>query len=124
MRILLVEDNQDTRIQLERFLVACHHQVSAAGDLRSGIDLLLTQAFDAILTDIALPDGTGYALISEARRLGVTALNIALSAYAYPRDAEDPKITGFDYYLEKPLDCDRLRTLLDEANEQRVSPRE
>jgi len=119
MRILIVEDHDDTRDALERFLSRCGYGVAVAADLRTALNLLQSQPFDAVVSDIALPDGTGYALISEARRRGITALAIALTAYSYPRGAEEPKVTGFDYYLKKPLDCVKLRNLLREAE---ISP--
>jgi CheY-like chemotaxis protein len=68
--------------------------------------------FDAIISDIALPDGTGYALISQAQRRGIHALCIAVSAYPYPSDVEEPGVTGFQYHLVKPINCDHLCSLL------------
>jgi DNA-binding response OmpR family regulator len=115
MRILIVEDHDDTRDALERFLSRCGYGVAVAADLRTALNLLQSQPFDALVSDIALPDGTGYALISEARRRGINVLAIALTAYSYPRGVEEPKVTGFDYYLKKPLDCMKLRALLRQA---------
>jgi CheY-like chemotaxis protein len=115
MRILIVEDHDDTRDALERFLSRCGYGVAVAADLRAALNLLQAQPFDAVVTDIALPDGTGYALISEARRRGINIMAIALTAYSYPRGAEEPRVTGFDFYLKKPLDCVKLRSLLRKA---------
>ena len=115
MRILIVEDHDDTRDALERFLSRCGYGVAVAADLRTALNLLHAQPFDAIVSDIALPDGTGYALISEVRRRGINIMAIALTAYSYPRGAEEPRVTGFDYYLRKPLDCVKLRALLHQA---------
>ena len=115
MRILIVEDHDDTRDALERFLSRCGYGVAVAADLRTALNLLQSQPFNVVVSDIALPDGTGYALIGEARRRGINVLAIALTAYSYPREADEPKVTGFDYYLRKPLDCMKLRALLQEA---------
>jgi DNA-binding response OmpR family regulator len=115
MRILIVEDHDDTRDALERFLSRCGYGVAVAVDLRTALNLLQAQPFQAVVTDIALPDGTGYALISEARRRGINVLAIALTAYSYPRGADEPPVTGFDYYLKKPLDCTKLQSLLRQA---------
>ena len=115
MRILIVEDHDDTRDALERFLSRCGYGVAVAADLRTALNLLQAQPFDVVVTDIALPDGTGYALVSETRRRGINVLAIALTAYSYPRGAEEPRVTGFDYYLKKPLDCVKLRSLLRQA---------
>ena len=114
MHILVVEDHTDTRNVLERFLRQCGYDVAAAENLENGLRFLHSQPFDAIVSDIALPDGTGYALMSEARRSGIDSLAIAVSAYSYPSDVEEAKVTGFDYHLGKPFDCDQLRSLLRE----------
>ena len=115
MRILIVEDHDDTRDALERFLSRCGYGVAVAADLRTALNLLQAQPFHAVVTDIALPDGTGYALVSEARRRGINIMAIALTGYSYPRGAEDPTVTGFDFYMRKPLDCVKLRSLLRQA---------
>jgi CheY-like chemotaxis protein len=114
MQVLIVEDHRESREQLERYLTRRGHDVAVAGDLRTGIDLLDEQRFDAIISDFALPDGTGYALMSEVRRRGINALGIAISGYPYPSDVNEPGVTGFDYHLTKPVDCDRLCSLLKE----------
>jgi DNA-binding response OmpR family regulator len=115
MRVLIVEDHQDSREQLERYLTRRGYDVATAGDLRTGIDSLDKRRFDAIISDFALPDGTGYALISEARRRGIRALGIAVSGYPYPSDVSEPGATGFDYHLTKPVNCDHLCSLLEKS---------
>jgi CheY-like chemotaxis protein len=87
MRILVVEDHQDTRQVLTGLLTRWGYDVSSVDNLKGGMDRLETEPpIDVILSDIALPDGTGYALVSEARRRGKRVLAIALSGYAYPSD--------------------------------------
>jgi CheY-like chemotaxis protein len=115
MKVLIVEDHRDSREMLERCLTRRGYDVAAAGDLQTGIDFLDEQRFDAIISDFALPDGTGYALITEARRRGIRALGIALSGYPYPSDVNEPGVTGFDYHLTKPVNCDHLCSLLKEG---------
>jgi CheY-like chemotaxis protein len=115
MRILVVEDHADTRNFLAGLLARWGYEVSAADTLKSGLSLLETEpSVDVILSDIGLPDGTGYALISEARRKGKRVLGIALSGYSYPSDVHIAKLTGFDHHLTKPCDCSYLRSLLQE----------
>jgi CheY-like chemotaxis protein len=115
MQVLIVEDHQDSREQLERCLIRRDYDVATAGDLQTGIDFLDQQRFDVIISDIALPDGTGYALISEARRRGIRALGIALSGYPYPSDVDEPGATGFHHHLRKPVNCDHLCSLLEKS---------
>ena len=115
MRILVVEDHQDTREVLARLLRRWGYDVSTVDSLKSGMDRLEAEPpVDVILSDIALPDGTGYALVSEARRRGKHVLAIALSGYAYPSDVHVAKLTGFDHHLSKPCDCHYLRTILED----------
>jgi CheY-like chemotaxis protein len=93
------------------------YAVSAADSLKAALERLNAEPpVDVIVSDIALPDGTGYALVSEARRSGKRVLAIALSGYAYPSDVHIAKLTGFDHHLSKPCDSQYLRTILEERS--------
>jgi CheY-like chemotaxis protein len=121
MRILVVEDHQDTRQVLTRLLTHWGFDVAAAENLQSGLNCLDSEPIDVILSDIALPDGTGYALVSEARRRGKEVLAIALSGYSYPSEVQVSKLTGFDHHLSKPCDCQQLRSLLQDRIDRKGS---
>jgi CheY-like chemotaxis protein len=121
MRILVVEDHQDTRQVLTRLLTHWGFDVAPAESLQSGLDCLDNEPIDVILSDIALPDGTGYALVSEARRRGKEVLAIALSGYSYPSEVQVSKLTGFDHHLSKPCDCQQLRSLLQDRIDRQGS---
>ena len=121
MRILLVEDHNDTRNVLTRLLTHWGFDVSAAENLKAGLNQLETEPIDAIVSDIGLPDGTGYALISEARRQGKNMLAIALSGFGFPTEVQVAKQTGFDHHLSKPFDCQQLRSLLEEKITRRTA---
>jgi CheY-like chemotaxis protein len=114
VRILVVEDNSDTRKTMTRLLHRWGFEVTTANTLESGLAHVEREPFDVILSDIALPDGTGYALISEVRRRGRDVMAIALSGYEYPADVKIAKLTGFDFHLTKPCDSQKLRALLEE----------
>ena len=118
MRILLVEDHQDTRQVLARLLTHWGFDVAPAETLKRGLDELKGPPFDVILSDIGLPDGTGYALINEARRRSNDVLAIALSGFGFPTEKELSLRSGFDHHLTKPFDCQQLRTLLEEKIER------
>ena|SRR5205823_3892207 len=121
MRILVVEDHQATRQVLTRLLTRWGFEVAAAENFRSGLNRLETEPIDVLLSDIALPDGTGYALVSEARRRGKQLLAIALSGYSYPSEVKIAKLTGFDHHLSKPCDCSLLRSLLEKTIDRKRS---
>jgi DNA-binding response OmpR family regulator len=114
MRILLVEDHEDTRNILTRLLKHWGFDVAPVANLQRGLEQLDSEPLDVILSDIGLPDGTGYALISEARRRGKNVLGIALSGFGFPTEVRLSKQTGFDHHLSKPFDCQQLRSLLEE----------
>jgi CheY-like chemotaxis protein len=121
MRILVVEDHQETRDVLTRLLSRWGFDTVPADTLEHGLNHLATEPIDVILSDIALPDGTGYALISEARRRGKEVLAIALSGYTYPCEVQVAKLTGFDHHLSKPCDCHHLRSLLEAKSDRQPS---
>jgi CheY-like chemotaxis protein len=113
MRILLVEDHEDTREVLARLLTHWGFDVARAENLKTGLAQLAGGPFDVLLSDIGLPDGTGHALVSEARRRGKNLLAIALSGFGHPTEVQVAKLSGFDHHLSKPCDCQQLRTILE-----------
>src|SRR5207237_7274399 len=102
MQVLIVEDHQDSREQLERCLTRRDYDVATAGDLQTGIDFLDKQRFDAIIADIALPDGTGYPLINERREEQNHAFGIVVNVYLYPSDFDEAAGSGLHYHLTIP----------------------
>ena len=88
--------------------------IEGAG-LKLGSDVAL--ALDVAATEF-YTDGTGYALMDEARRNGIDALAIAVSAYGFPTDAFEKKVTGFNYHVPKPYDCAFLDSLINEAKHE------
>src|SRR5438874_1867627 len=114
-RLLLVEDHADTREILANLLRRWGFEVDTADSVQRALDLLV-EPFDAIIADIGLPDGTGYAVISEAKQRRKEVLGIALSAYGSPSDIHVGKLAGFDHHLTKPFDCERIRSLLTGAD--------
>ena len=111
MKILLVEDHDDTRSVLTRLLDRYGHRVMAAATVAEARALLGTLQFDVLLSDIGLPDGTGYGLVVEAKQMQPLKA-VALTAWASDDDKERGRHAGFDHYLTKPLDCARLRSVL------------
>ena len=112
MSVLLVEDHQDSREVLARFLQRWGFDVVTADCLKKGLGALEETHFDAIISDIALPDGSGYALISDAKLRDKEVVGIALSGYSSPGGVNIGKLAGFDYHLTKPCDCEQLRSIL------------
>ncbi len=64
-----------------------------------------------MLSDIRLPDGTGYDVITELKRTKDVKA-IALTGFGLAEDVRRSKEAGFDFHLTKPVDVAELRTLL------------
>jgi CheY-like chemotaxis protein len=111
LRILIVEDHSDTLEALSRLLNHFGHEISTANDAHSALDKINSNEFDVVLCDIALPDGTGYDVITEAKRKRALKA-VALSAFAARDDIERGKKAGFDFHLAKPVDFHELRSVL------------
>jgi len=111
LRLLLVDDHADTRRILSRLLGKCGHEVSTADCGESALRLMETERFDVIVSDIGLPDTSGYELVREAKRRQPVQ-GIALSGFGMEEDVRRSLEAGFDYHLTKPVEFHELRSLL------------
>jgi PAS domain S-box-containing protein len=111
IRILLVEDHDDTRRVLARLLTHFGHTVTPAASVEEAMEAFRAQPFDAILSDIGLPDGTGYDVISRAKQIH-DVCGIALTGFGMSEDIRRSKEAGFDFHLTKPVDAAELRSVL------------
>ncbi len=114
LRILLVEDHQDTRHTLSRLLTHFGHQISVAADRQSALHIMASQNFDVILCDIGLPDGSGYEVVSETKRRHPVKA-IAISGFGTEADVRRSIEAGFDFHLVKPVDLRELQEVLDQV---------
>ena len=113
--MLLVEDHEESREVLGHLLEHWGFEIARADNLAKAIELMSSCQFDAVISDISLPDGSGYAVANEAKRRREDIVAIALSGYAGAADIEIGRRSGFDHHLTKPCDCQQLRSLLSEA---------
>ena len=112
-RVLVVEDNADSRELLQLGLERRGHTVSASADGLEGVEQALAQRPDAMLVDIGLPGLDGYEVAREVRSaLGPSVYLVALTGYGQPDDRARALAAGFDLHLTKPVDLDELCALL------------
>jgi two-component system CheB/CheR fusion protein len=111
LHLLLVDDHSDTRRVLSRILSKCGHEVATADSAQGALKLLENSRFDALISDLALPDGNGYDLVREAKQRHPLRA-IALSGFGTEEDVQRSLQSGFDYHLIKPIDLNGLRSLL------------
>lgn len=112
LRILVVEDHNDTLQALSRLLTHFGHQISLAVGAEDALSMINSKEFDVVLCDIALPDGTGYDVVAEAKRKRRPIKAVALTGFSGTEDVERGKQAGFDFHLGKPVDFHELRAVL------------
>lgn len=111
-RVLLVEDNEPTRVSLAKLLVRRGYEVSTAGSLAEARALVAAgPPFDLLLSDLGLPDGNGNELMAELRRDHRTR-GIALSGYGMEMDQVQSREAGFVVHLVKPVSVQMLEKAL------------
>src|SRR5437588_2125060 len=113
LRILLVEDHQDTRRTLSRLLTHFGHDVVTADNVGSATGIMGLNHLDVVLCDIGLPDGSGYEVAAQARAKGHIKA-IALTGFGTERDVLRSKEAGFDFHLVKPVNFQELQSVLDQ----------
>ncbi len=114
-RVVIVEDNALARETLQELLEYEGYQVAAEKDGARGLALILATRPDFALVDLSLPglDGCTVAKrLQEAEAPPATRL-IAVSGYGDEAARAASLAAGFSAHLTKPLDLDRLTTLLD-----------
>ncbi|MEO6567211.1 MAG: ATP-binding protein [Opitutaceae bacterium] len=111
LRLLLVEDHNDTRVALEMILRRAKHHVQAARSAREALALAADQPFDLVISDLGLPDQSGLEMMVQLRdRFGLKG--IAVSGYGMEDDVTRSREAGFLHHLTKPISMDGLRKII------------
>ena len=107
LRILLVEDHKDTAQIMKRLLGSFGYDVNIAASVAEALAASQSTPFDLIISDIGLPDGTGYELMRQivARR---PVAGIALTGYGMEEDVKMGRDAGFVAHLTKPISVEQL----------------
>ncbi len=112
-RIVLVEDNPDSRDTLRMLLEIWGHTVEVAADGLQGVEKVLGWRPDVAIIDIGLPQIDGLEVARRIRgELHDGVRLIALTAYAQPDDQRRALAAGFEHFMAKPADCERLARLI------------
>ncbi len=112
-RVLVVEDQTDSRETLRMLLEVWGYEVKEAGDGLEGVEKALSWRPDVAVLDIGLPLLDGWEVARRVRDvLQGAILLIALTGYNQPEDRKRSAQAGFDIHLSKPACPDALRELL------------
>jgi CheY-like chemotaxis protein len=108
VRVLIVDDERDARVLLERLLGEHGAEVTAAADVDAALKILETNHPDILLSDIGMPDKDGYDLIRAVRSLpNEKVANVpaaALTAFARSQDRTRALMAGFQAHVTKPVE--------------------
>jgi len=115
VKILIIEDEPALLETLRHFLEKEKYIVESANDYISGIEKIGTYDYDCILLDIMLPNGSGFEILKEIKKLNKKDAVVILSA----KDSVEDKVLGLDLgaddYLAKPFNLMELHSRIKSA---------
>jgi len=113
--ILVVDDEPDLRTLYELTLLREGYRIDTAADLHEARQLLDAKRFDAVITDMRLPDGLGLELLLGLRRQQRPERCIVMTAYGSAENAVEALKAGAFDYLTKPVDLKQFRAVVASA---------
>ena len=122
VRILLVDDHEDTLEFMSRFLTLCGHDLVTASTYEKALGIGQQQDFDLVISDIGLPGGSGNQLMSALQALSPVK-GIALSGYGMKADVDRSKAAGFSAHMTKPCDLSVLNAIIEKVLSGDSSPK-
>jgi signal transduction histidine kinase len=114
VRILLVDDHEDTNMVLKLLLQRKGYMVFTAHDVKSALEVADQHEFDVLVSDIGLPDGTGLDLM-RALLDRYPIKGIALSGFGMEDDIRRSREAGFSDHLVKPVNPQRLQEVIQQV---------
>jgi two-component system, NtrC family, response regulator PilR len=120
--ILVVDDEPDLRTLYELTLLREGYRVEAAGDLAQAREQLKEKRFDAIITDMRLPDGLGLELLRELVADQRSERCVVITAHGSAENAVEALKAGAFDYLTKPVDLKQFRSVVASAIQGARSP--
>lgn len=121
LNVLVVDDDEVSRFALAAAVEVVARAPRTADSLRTARDAVAGSVPDVVLLDLSLPDGDGVELLADLA--GTRCRVICVSGHVDPRSSRDALDKGACAYLTKPVDIDRLWTLLRDAALEVQGPR-
>ena len=115
MRVLLVEDHEDTNRSLTQLLRRRGYHVQPAHSVQAALEAAALERFDVLISDIGLPDGSGIDLMAKLKDHH-PIFGIALTGFGMEDDLRKSHEVGFHHHLVKPVDLNRLDALIQQAD--------
>lgn len=122
LRMLVVDDEVDTRDLLRAVLEGCGAQIRTAASVAEALRVFREWQPDVLVSDIGMPDEDGYTLIRKIREFqieeGGRVPAIALTAYVRADDRERALRAGFQRHIPKPIEAIELISVLTSLTER------
>jgi CheY-like chemotaxis protein len=114
LRLLLVEDHVDSAELLAELLESRGHSVAIATSASAALALASQNEFDVLVSDVGLPDASGYELMQQLRDR-YALKGIAVTGSGRADDVERGRAAGFSVHLTKPVTVRRLAAALEQV---------
>jgi DNA-binding NtrC family response regulator len=111
-KILVVDDDSDTRANLRDILELDHFQVEMAGTVSEVLARREWSGIEVVILDRRLPDGNAHDLLPQIKQLAPQASVIIVTGFADVESAVSALKQGAEDYILKPINSDQLRTRL------------
>jgi signal transduction histidine kinase/CheY-like chemotaxis protein len=113
LRVLVIDDNADSREMLQAMLSAEGHQAEVAEDGPGGVEMACSARPHLAFIDIGLPGFDGYEVARRIRvAIGQSVRLVALTGYGQAEDRRRSREAGFDAHLVKPVTPEQVRAAL------------
>lgn len=107
-RVLLVEDDRVSRLMMRHMLATLGHDPTDACDVLSALAALETAPYDAVVSDLLLPDGTGLDVLDRIWSMTPSPAFLLVTGVTERDTIEDPRLERVDVYLTKPVSTSDL----------------
>ena len=108
VRVVLVEDHDDSRELLALMLEQCGAVVVSAASARTGLQAVIDNRPDVVVSDLGMPGEDGYWLIREVQSRVGELPAVAVTGFSERYHSVQARAAGFREYLNKPVDPERL----------------
>jgi CheY-like chemotaxis protein len=112
-RVLVVEDHAESAEALLELLGMWGYEAHTAEDGEGALDVVQTLHPDVVIADIGLPGIDGHELARRVRRIPGQGGTLLIALTGYAGSAREFAASGFDHYLQKPVDLSNLERLLE-----------
>jgi signal transduction histidine kinase/CheY-like chemotaxis protein len=106
-RVLVVDDHRDTCTGMKMMLERRGYEITVAHSAEQAVEKAHERDFDLLISDIGLPDRSGYDLMRELRE-SKSLPGIALSGFGSEHDVSKARAAGFAEHLTKPINFEQL----------------